>query len=96
MGQYGWNEAVDQLNAAQTGAFVVNLMHEVKGEALCWAKLVVVSYTQSYRLPHPTSEKKGNPRFGLEVYHDANWLERPMLPLLGTQNVYSPELSRRL
>ena len=51
---------------------------------------------QSYRLPHPASEKKGNPRFGLEVYHDANWLERPMLPLLGTQNVYSPELSRRL
>ena len=55
MGQYGWNEAVDQLNAAQTGAFVVNLMHEVKGEALCWAKLVVVSYTTVIQI---TSSRK--------------------------------------
>ena len=33
IGPFGWNETVDQLSAAQTGALVANLMHEVKGDA---------------------------------------------------------------
>ena len=41
---FGWNEAVDQLNAAQTGALVANLMHEVKGDALSWTFIMFVSY----------------------------------------------------
>ena len=59
----GGNEAVDHLNAAQTGAFVSNLMHEVKGEALSWTEKIyacLLHYSQ-YRLPHPSSQENGIP-----------------------------------